>query len=413
MQSKISIFNAYRAFWKYYADFKSRTSKEAFWKAWAVHTIITAALFSPLYYVYYQVIEYGNLTANMWLIPVWVYCIATIVPTISIIVRRLSDIDRNGCWIFLFLIPFFGQVVFIIMLVRPTAPYDVYPGKSGKGPYSEDQGQKNDQYAWQPYLYGYPQPYTQPPYGQQPYIQQPYAQPPYAQYPYGFPQPRPAPLPPPRQFRPGAGTGRAFWAVILSAILMFASLGYSIAANNYLNENIDRYIKAFIGDIYSGFFDIPFDYYGSPWNDFYPYGGYDEWDGYFDDGYGWDGFSGEDYALSEEEQVAIDLVREGVLPGFPDFSIEEVLLSRVDDGGLYWDCFEDFGSKEPCYYTSATGYLDGSFLMIYAGFNIYGDGTIELYNLDDGDRDEYGWDAVLLYEEWYDCMLSGSGGTSS
>jgi len=224
------------------------------------------------------------------------------------------------------------------------------------------------------------------------------------------------PLPQPRQFKPAAGAGRAFVAIIISIILTAAFMAYGIVANEYLNKNYDRYIEAFFGDIFTDFWNTPYDNYIFPWD--YNYGDEwggnygDEWGDYYDDEWG-DEWYYED-GLTENEQAVIDLVRSSTLPGFPEFTIEEVLLSRADAAGLSWNCFEEEGGGEyPIYYAYATGFIDGSFLMIYAGFDVFEDGNIEIYNLDDSERDEYGEDAVNFYAEWYNNMLSGSGNSLS
>ena len=401
MQSNIGVISAYGTFWRYYSDFGSRTSKEAFWKAWVIHIFISFVLTIPIFHVYKQIIEYGDLLAGLWLIPAAVYGIATIIPTIAIVIRRLHDIDRSGCWFFLFLVPFVGQIVFFVMLVRQSAPYDMYPGMSGKGPYSNQYGQQP--YVQQPYVQ---QQYAPPPYTQQQYGQQQYGQPMYNQQPYAQPYPQYHPLPPPRNFKPAAGTGRALVSIVLSVIITASSMAYNIVVNTYLQSNYVRYMEAFLGDLYTGRTDNPYwnygdDYYGDYGDDYY--GDYPLDDDFWDD-YG----EYDDYYLTEEEQEAIDAVRGSTLPGFPYYSIEEVLSSRADVSGFSWDCFEDDSTEYPSYYVSVTGLMDGSFFMMYAGFSIYEDGTIEIFNLDDGERDEYEEDAVEFYSEWYDALLSGN-----
>jgi uncharacterized membrane protein YhaH (DUF805 family) len=409
MQNMIGFLQAYGAFWRHYADFGSRTSKEAFWKAWAIHIAITLATSAPLFFYYQEIIENGMMQQTLWLLPSSIYSIATLIPTIAIILRRLHDIDRNGCWIFLLLIPIVGQIILYVMWARPSAPYDTYPGKSGEGPYSEPQN---------PYA-GFPPPYGQPgwdPYGQpgQPYTQQPYTQQPYYPPPYYY-----RPLPPPRRYAPGAGGNHALGAIVLSIILVVASYVYSFATMAYVFTNIDRYIDVMFGDLFSNA-------YGDIFND--PYGGYgfgdeygggsDPWGGGWGDEYGG---SGDEYGgglqptdeLSPEEQAAIDMVREGFLPGFPEFTIEQVLLSQADMYGLDWIYFDEMGGVYPDFYVISTGHLDGTFLQIYAEFEVSDDGTITLNNLDDGSRDEYGGDAVEFYREWYEQLLSGTDSAAS
>ena len=427
-----------------------------------------------------------------------IYSIATFIPEIALIIRRLHDIDRNGCWFFLYLIPVAGQIVFFIMLSRQSVSYEVYPGMSGSGPYTDPLGrnsggrpndpywQSRQPYAWPQYPYAPPpysqqqnpyapppygqqrSPYAPPPYGQQqnpyapssygepknpyapppseepenpyapppveqsqnpdtlpytqdnirpqnPYIPPPHAQPqnPYAghYYPQQFYGPPPwyqRPLPKPRRYAPPAGSGDAIIAFIISIILAAAYYGNSIVSSVYLNNNIDRYINAIFENILPGYdYSYPYDSFSHPFD--YGYG--DE-DGNYGDGYGYnDGGAGN--GMTDEEQAAVDLVRESALSGFPEFTIEEVLLAQVDGDGLVWDCFLEGYEENSSHYITAKGYIDGTFYYLFAGFDVYEDGSIELYNLDDGIRDEYYEDAVRLYKEWYDRMLSGGGNSAA
>ena len=432
MQSSIRVFAAYGAFWKYYADFRNRTSKEAFWKAWIVHTTIFLAAITPLYFVYVRIVDYGDLGSNALLIPLWAYSIATFIPTISIVVRRLHDIDRRGTWFWLFLVPIVGQIIFFIMLTRPSAAYDVRVGLSGKGPYVEPTmppyspplyGQYSPppygQYSPPPYAQYNPSQYGQPAYGQ-------YSLPPYGQYsPPAYGQYSPPPYSPyvnhpARRFKPKAGTGGAFMYIVLSIFVAVTISFCSIASSTYLNQNYSKYLNTFFGGSNTDIFNNPYDNYIDPWNDYYGYGdewddnyGYgDEWDYWGDDYYG-DMNPDYNYGYTDEEMAAMNYVCENALPGFPEFTIEEVLLSQVDEYGLEWDCVMNYGNEKSEFYISAFGYKEDSFLTIYAEFTLRDDGVIEIYNLDDSERDEYEADAVAFYAEWYEKMLSDPSYSSS
>ena len=486
MQNKIGFLRSYGAFWKHYADFSSRTPKEAFWKAWVVHSAAVLASMSPLYYIYYNLIEKGNMSASLWVFPLVAYAFATFIPTIAIILRRLHDIDRSGGWFFLFLVPYAGMVAFFIMLTRPSAPYDVFPGLSGRGPYNEgpqggqpygrpdgqeqnagrpdgqeqnagrSDGQEQNPYspsygqaqnpyspsygqAQSPYSPSYgqeqnpyspshgraPVPYGQAyapapqnpyaqrqgPYGAQPYTQQPYAPRHYWRRP-----------PNPRRFAPLSGGNRATAAIVASIVIAVVTMAYSVVASNYLQNNIDKYISTVFGDSfwgdYSGGMYDNYDYWGDDygWSDD-DYYGWDYGDGWGDEGQDWDngdgygpggdagdGLGGDGY-MAEERLAAIDLVRESALDGFPDYSIEDVLLAYVNEEGLVWDCNVDGGPESQDLLVTAYGTADGSFESVFADFFVYGDGTVALYDLGYGNRWENEKDALELYAELYNGMV--------
>jgi len=119
------------------------------------------------------------------------------------------------------------------------------------------------------------------------------------------------------------------------------------------------------------------------------------------------GFGGSsDEGMTDAELETIAFVRESSLEGFPDFTIEEVLLTKVEDGTLEWGCITEEGGAHSVFYVYATGIAIGDFVTVYAGFDVYDDGRIVLYNLDDGSRDEYYKDALEMFGEWYEVMLS-------
>ena len=430
MRNRIGYFQAYGSFWRYYADFGNRTTKEAFWKAWFVHNLIIAGLSMPVYFVIDLLLHPAAAAIPalfwVWVISLFAYSIATLIPTIALILRRLHDIDRHGCWVLLFLlVPIVGTIIMYIMLSRPSAPFDVFPGRSGSGPYTgANFGPGNDPYGrqqppvgWQHYPYGQqPPPYgwQQYPYGQQPppyeWQQYPYGQqpPPYGwqqQQPYYAPLPFYAP-PPPRRFSPPAGGDRAAVAIILTIALLAVTYIFSFA-NQY---RIQAEFKDYFEDLSHGFTPYGFgDPYGGyePWNDIF---GGDDW-GYEDEWGDWDGGGNGDiysYDMSPDELAAIEHVKNSTMPGFPEFTIEEVLLSKVDEWGLNWNCYKEGSDSPSMFYVDTIGTLDGSFLDVYAGFDVYADLSIQLYNLDDGVRDEYFDDALAFYKEWYDQMLPES-----
>jgi len=177
-----------------------------------------------------------------------------------------------------------------------------------------------------------------------------------------------------------------------------------------MQRNIDRYISTLLGNafgnLYGDFNSDPFGWnddpggFNNPWGGA-PQEGDDDWQA--PPGYDWNS----DDQKTEDELMAIDYVREGVIEGFPEFTIEEVLMTRVEEGSLDWDCFREEGGEYPAYYVYASGYAVGDFVIVYAGFEVFDDGTIEIFNLDDGERDEYYEGALEMYKEWYELMLSG------
>jgi hypothetical protein len=319
--------------------------------------------------------------------------LVTIIPMISLYIRRLHDIDRHGAYFLLYLIPFAGIIIMFVMLTRPSAPYDVYPGRSGGPyPYPHPYG-----YGSQP-PYGGQASYRQPaPYQQQPYQQQPYQQQAYGGQPYygGFPQR-------PRSFAPYAGGNTASAAIALTVIVIVLSAGYNMWASGYYTVQITNLIDDMTSEMTDGGYGNGF----LPLPDYEPYV-----PGYGEDEYGeddWlDDFGEEE--ITAEEQAVIDTVKEETLEGFPEFTIEDVLLSRVDEDGLDWDYYDEDFEEGIVGYVTATGFEPESVDLVYADFTLTEDGRILLTNLMIGTRDEYDQRAKELYSNWYRDMLTFGG----
>lgn len=108
---------SYISMWKRYAQFTGRTSRKDYWIAIIINWIIAGIL---------QALTQGTELFIFVLIE-FVYSVAIIIPTISIAVRRMHDIDKNGCWVLVVLIPFIGWVWFVVLsLIKGTAGENEY-----------------------------------------------------------------------------------------------------------------------------------------------------------------------------------------------------------------------------------------------------------------------------------------------
>ncbi len=96
-----NILNYYVDMWKNFANFSGRTNVPAYWWASLVNFIISTIL---------GYIPYVGI----------IYTLAVLIPGLSITVRRLNDAGKAWGWIFINLIPLVGQIIFIIMLCKPS-----------------------------------------------------------------------------------------------------------------------------------------------------------------------------------------------------------------------------------------------------------------------------------------------------
>ncbi|MFP8967933.1 DUF805 domain-containing protein [Pokkaliibacter sp. CJK22405] len=92
--------------WQRGLDFDGRLSRKAFWYYMLVHVLITL----------------GTITADIawstWFDPL--YSLASFIPMLSAIFRRLHDAGKSGYWSLVFLIPAIGPLILIYLLTLST-----------------------------------------------------------------------------------------------------------------------------------------------------------------------------------------------------------------------------------------------------------------------------------------------------
>ncbi len=55
---------------------------------------------------------------------VFIYSLAQVFPSLSIVVRRLRDIGKKWTWIFISLVPFIGGIWFIVLMCQPSGRFE-------------------------------------------------------------------------------------------------------------------------------------------------------------------------------------------------------------------------------------------------------------------------------------------------
>lgn len=102
----MGFLDYYKACWHKYADFQGRARRSEYWYfalgnflVGIVLGILDAALFG----------SHGS-TGPLGLI----YCLAALVPSLAVSVRRLHDTDKSGWFLLLGLIPLIGPIILLV-----------------------------------------------------------------------------------------------------------------------------------------------------------------------------------------------------------------------------------------------------------------------------------------------------------
>lgn len=96
--------------WKLSLNFSGRSSREAFWMFMLVHILITIGFITASITMDIKVLSFVDI----------IYDVISFVPMLSIIARRLHDIDKSGYWGLVFFIPAVGPFGLVYLLVKST-----------------------------------------------------------------------------------------------------------------------------------------------------------------------------------------------------------------------------------------------------------------------------------------------------
>ena len=117
-----------KSFWFKSFDFKSKTSRKDFWITWAWVFLINFFIVFGCFVLFLDLQYFGTFGGSYSsdrevyfyiVIPLLLENVITLIPSLSLQIRRLRDISKNPLWILLGLIPF-GGIILLILYLRPS-----------------------------------------------------------------------------------------------------------------------------------------------------------------------------------------------------------------------------------------------------------------------------------------------------
>ena len=120
------MIQAYKNFFKGYADFTGRSTRSDFWWVWLMNSI----LFLPLYIFWFQMAlkDAGGTDPILGVAIISVYMILAIVlftPSLAVKVRRLRDAGLHWAFIFLHFVPMVGRLALLVLLAMPSKEVEI------------------------------------------------------------------------------------------------------------------------------------------------------------------------------------------------------------------------------------------------------------------------------------------------
>jgi uncharacterized membrane protein YhaH (DUF805 family) len=127
----MSFGTALRAFWSNYRNFKGRARRSEYWfiQLFLVATNLAAAVID-LALMDGDVDRFianggGGIVGLIWIL-------ATIVPALAVLIRRLHDTNRSGWWALIGLVPIIGTIAILIFTVTDSTQGENRYGASPK-----------------------------------------------------------------------------------------------------------------------------------------------------------------------------------------------------------------------------------------------------------------------------------------
>jgi uncharacterized membrane protein YhaH (DUF805 family) len=127
----MSFGTALRAFWSNYRNFKGRARRSEYWfiQFFLVATNLAAAAID-LALMDGDVDRFianggGGIVGLIWIV-------ATIVPALAVLVRRLHDTNRSGWWALIGFVPVIGTIVILVFTVSDSTQGENRYGASPK-----------------------------------------------------------------------------------------------------------------------------------------------------------------------------------------------------------------------------------------------------------------------------------------
>lgn len=132
----MGFLEAYLSFWKNYVNFTGRSSRSAYW-----YVILWNAIIISIFYILILVFTVFTAATSsvsdatgdfafvmtsgstlLILVLLVLYELATFIPLLALMVRRLHDSNKSGWFVLLSLIPFVGSIIMIIFMCMPSEP---------------------------------------------------------------------------------------------------------------------------------------------------------------------------------------------------------------------------------------------------------------------------------------------------
>lgn len=118
----MDFITANKLFWTRALDYKGYTTRREFWLGVLGNAIIMVILLALLIVSLTCFNTPINTFSIIMIIMFSLFCIVELLPSITLIIRRMHDIGRSGFFIFVLFIPVVGYIWYIYLVTRRGVP---------------------------------------------------------------------------------------------------------------------------------------------------------------------------------------------------------------------------------------------------------------------------------------------------
>ncbi|MBP5437280.1 MAG: DUF805 domain-containing protein [Treponema sp.] len=108
----VGFIEAIKLYFQNYINFSARSTRSEYW--WI-------CLFNIIIYAFSITLITTADSIASFIVCVWVlYMLATFIPSLSLLVRRLHDIGYAGTWVFIGIIPIIGGIILFLLTISAS-----------------------------------------------------------------------------------------------------------------------------------------------------------------------------------------------------------------------------------------------------------------------------------------------------
>ncbi|MDE7380484.1 MAG: DUF805 domain-containing protein [Clostridia bacterium] len=114
----MELIDGFKKFWTRAFDYHGTSSRREFWWGVLGNAIIMLILLALLVISLTCISPQMNTFSSIMIIVFALFCLVELIPSVTLIIRRMHDIGRSGFFIFVLFIPVIGYIWYIYLVTR-------------------------------------------------------------------------------------------------------------------------------------------------------------------------------------------------------------------------------------------------------------------------------------------------------